>query len=417
MPLRPPPDAEDKLRDIRSVTDAALSHLDAGDLLATLLDRVREILDADTAAVLLLDSSGRQLIATAASGLEEEISQGVRIPVGQGFAGRIAAGRRPVILDHVDHGNVLNPILYEKGIRSLAGVPLLVHGTVLGVLHVGTVHDRVFTSDDAVLLQLAADRAALAVQSLRSREDQAAALALQRSLVPSALPAVPGTEVAARYVPGSGRVGGDWYDVFVLPSGGLALVVGDVAGSGLGAAVVMGRIRSALRAYALEFSGPADVLAKLDAKLQYFEENDVMATVSYAVLDPGSGQLAISSAGHLPPVIAAPGQRGAVAQIAVDPPIGVADVPRRQVTTLALPPGAVLCFFTDGLVERRDEPVDDGLTRLCQAVTPGPPEDVCVSVMHDLVGRQYPGDDIALLVLRWLPGSASLTMPAQRPAR
>jgi signal transduction protein with GAF and PtsI domain len=128
MPLRPPPDAEDKLCGIRSVTDAALSHLGADDLLTTLLDRVREILDADTAAVLLLDSSGRQLIATAASGLEEEVSQGVRVPVGQGFAGRIAAERRPVILDHIDHDSVLNPLL----------------------------------------LQMAADRAALAVQSLRS---------------------------------------------------------------------------------------------------------------------------------------------------------------------------------------------------------------------------------------------------------
>jgi len=415
MPFLPPPDAEDKLRDIRSVTDAALSHLGADDLLATLLRRVREILDADTAAVLLLDGSGRQLIAAAASGLEEEVSQGVRIPVGRGFAGRIAAERRPIILDHVDHGNVLNPILMDKGIRSLAGVPLLVHGAVLGVLHVGTVHDRVFTAEDAALLQLAADRAATAVQSLRSREDHAAAVALQRSLVPSALPGVRGAEVAARYVPGSGHVGGDWYDAFVLPSGQLGMVVGDVAGSGLSAAVIMGRIRSALRAYALEFPGPADVLRKLDRKMQYFEEGDVMATVSYAVLDTDSGQLAISSAGHLPPVIAAPGQRGAMAEIAVDPPIGVADAARRQVTTLALAPGAVLCLFTDGLVERRDEPIDDGITLLCQTVTPGPPEDVCVSVMRALVGRQYPGDDIALLVLRWLreQGPASAT-PAQR---
>jgi phosphoserine phosphatase RsbU/P len=406
MPLRPPPDAEDKLRDIRSVTDAALSHLSAADLLTTLLGRIREILDADTAAVLLLDNSGRQLIATAASGLEEEVSQGVRIPVGQGFAGRIAAERRPVILEHVDHGNVLNPILLGKGIRSLAGVPLLVHGTVLGVLHVGTLRDRIFTTDDAALLQLAADRAAMAVQSLRSREDHAAAISLQRSLVPSALPTMRGAEVAARYVPGSGHVGGDWYDVFVLPSGELGMVVGDVAGSGLGAAVIMGRLRSALRAYALEFRGPADVLGKLDRKMQYFEEADVMATVSYAVLDPDSGQLAISSAGHLPPVIAAPGQRGAMAQIAVDPPIGVTDPSRRQVTTLALAPGAVLCFFTDGLVERRDEPIDEGITRLCQIVAPGPPEGVCLSVMQALVGSQYPGDDIALLVLRWLRGQA-----------
>jgi sigma-B regulation protein RsbU (phosphoserine phosphatase) len=406
MPLRPPLDAEDKLRDIRSVTDEALSHLGADELLTALLDRVRAILDADTAAVLLLDNTGRQLVATAASGLEEEVIQGVRIPVGRGFAGRIAAERRPVILERVEHGLVLNPLLLQKGIRSLVGVPLLAHGAVLGVLHVGTLRDRIFTADDAALLQLAADRAAMAVQSLRAYEDHAAALALQRSLVPSALPDLPGVEVAARYVPGSGHVGGDWYDLFTLPSGHLALVVGDVAGSGLGAAVVMGRIRSALRAYALEFPGPADVLSKLDHKMQYFEENDLMATVSYAVLDPESGQLAISSAGHFPPVIAAPGQHAAMAQIAVDPPIGVADISRRQVTTLALVPGAVLCLFTDGLVERRDESIDDGIGRLCQAVTPGPPEDICVSAMQALVGRQRPGDDVALLVLRWQPGQA-----------
>jgi putative methionine-R-sulfoxide reductase with GAF domain len=181
------------------VTDAALSYLGADDLLAELLARVKEILDADMVAVLLLDSSGRQLIATAASGLEEEVRQGVRIPVGQGFAGRIAAGRRPVILDHVDHGNVLNPILLDKGIQSLVGVPLLVHGAVIGVLHVGTVRNRVFTADDATLLQLAADRAALAVQSLRSREDRAAAAALQRSLLPSALPVVTGVEAGASW--------------------------------------------------------------------------------------------------------------------------------------------------------------------------------------------------------------------------
>ncbi len=398
--MRPPPGAEDKLRDIQSVTDAALAHLCAGDLLTTLLSRVRQILDADTAAVLLLDSSGRQLIATAASGLEEEVSQGVRIPVGQGFAGRIAAERRPVILDHVDHTNVLNPILMDKGIRSLAGVPLLVHGMVLGVLHVGTVHNRVFTTDDAALLQLAADRAALAVQSLRSREDRAAAAALQRSLVPSALPEVEGVEIAARYVPGLGKVGGDWYDVFVLPWGELGVVVGDVAGSGLSGAVIMGRMRSALRAYALESADPADVLRRLDHKMQYFE-GDVMATVSYAMLDPDSGQLRISSAGHFPPVIAAPGQRGTVAEIAVDPPIGVTDCSTRQVTTLTLVPGAVLCFFTDGLVERRDKPIDDGITQLCRTVMPGPPENICISTMQALVGNQYPGDDIALLVLRW----------------
>jgi serine phosphatase RsbU (regulator of sigma subunit) len=281
------------------------------------------------------------------------------------------------------------------------GVPLLVNGAVIGVLHVGTVQNRVFTADDAALLQLAADRAALAVQSLRSREDRAAVAALQQSLLPSALPTVPGVEIAARYVPGDGQVGGDWYDTFPLPWGELGVVVGDVAGSGLGGAVVMGRMRSSLRSYALEFRDPADVLAKLDNKIQYFE-GEVMATVSYALLDPATGRIRISSAGHFPPVVAAPGQPGALASIAVDAPIGVAEVPRRQVTTLALASGSVLCFFTDGLVERRNMPLDDCVARLCRTVSPAtPPERVCASVMGALVGNEHAGDDIALLVLRW----------------
>src|SRR5215469_8254443 len=116
---------EDRLRDIQSITDAALARLDDHDLLDELLDRTRDALQADTAAVLLLDSPSGQLIATAAAGLEEEVRQGVRIPVGRGFAGRIAAERRPVILDHVDHSTVLNPILWAKGIKSMMGVPLV----------------------------------------------------------------------------------------------------------------------------------------------------------------------------------------------------------------------------------------------------------------------------------------------------
>ena len=398
-PLRPPSDAEDKLRDIRSVTDAALSYLDADDLLAELLGRVKEILDADTVAVLLLESSGRQLIATAASGLEEEVRQGVRIPVGGGFAGRIAAERRPVILEHVDHTNVLNPILLEKGIQSLVGVPLLVHGAVTGVLHVGTVHNRVFTAEDAALLQLAADRAALAVQSLRSREDRAATAALQRSLLPSALPVIGGVEIAARYVPGDGSVGGDWYDVFRLPWGELGVVVGDVAGSGLGGAVVMGRMRSALARTRWSSMIRRSSCASWIRNAVFRGRGHGHRVLRRS--RPGLGAGADIGGGPFPPVVAAPGGRGVLAEIAVDAPIGVADASDRQVTTLALVPGAVLCFFTDGLGERRNKPLDDGIALLCETVSPGPPETVCLSVMRALVGSEHPGDDIALLVLRW----------------
>ena len=302
-----PPERADKLRDIQSITDAALSMLDPRALLNALVDRAKEALGADTSAILLLDRRSGELVATAASGLEEEVQQGVRIPVGKGFAGRIAAQGSPVILDEVDHTKVINPILLEKGIRSLMGAPLLTEGKVIGVLHVGTLSPRAFTDHDVDLLQLAADRAAVAVQALTAQLDRAATEALQRSLLPSALPAVGGLAMAARYVPGTGKVGGDWYDVFPLPSGEVCAVIGDVAGTGLSAAVIMGRIRSALRAYALQTADPAEVLDRLDRKMRYFEP-DALATVLCAMVSPSRDQVRISCAGHLPPIIARPGQ-------------------------------------------------------------------------------------------------------------
>jgi len=402
----PSPDAaEDRLRDIQSITDAALSRLDDEDLLAELLERTRDILRADTAAVLLLDFSSGQLIATAAAGLEEEVRQGVRIPVGRGFAGRIAAEHRPVILDRVDPTTVLNPILTAKGIRSLMGVPLVAGGRVIGVLHVGSLSGRRFSSQDTELLQVAADRAATAVQSMTTRADRVAAAALQRSLLPSALPAVAGAEIAARFIAGHGVVGGDWYDAFTLPSGELCMVVGDVAGSGLQAAVVMGRMRTALRAYALETADPAEVLARLDRNMQHFEPG-ALATVLYAVFDEALDRVHISSAGHLPPALTAPGQPAELADVKSDLMIGVApDVPRKVTTVKVLPRGS-LCLYTDGLVERREHPLDDGLARLCQALPAEPPEAACAAVMAALVGAEAARDDIALLILQRQPPEA-----------
>ena len=394
-----PASIEARLRAIQSITDAALSRLDDHELLIELLDRIREILQADTVAVLLLDFSAGHLIATAAAGLEEEVRQGVRIPVGRGFAGRIAAEHHPVILDRVDHTTVLNPILLAKGIKSMMGVPMVARGRVTGVLHVGSLTPRQFTEHDVELLQLAADRAAAAVQSMAAHADQVAVEALQRSLIPSALPTVAGAEMAGRYVPGSGVVGGDWYDAFTLPSGELCVVMGDVAGSGLPAAVIMGRMRSALRAYALETPDPAEVLRRLDRKMQHFEP-DALATVLYAVFDPALDQVRVCMAGHFPPVIALPGQPAELASIKTGLMIGVSpDVPR-HVTTLPIPAGALLCFFTDGLIERPGQLIDDGLERLRRVVVAQPPETMCAEVMGELVGSEPVRDDIALLIIR-----------------
>jgi len=409
-----------RLRDVEALADAALSRLDERRLLEILLERVRRVLQADTATVLLVDQSASQLIATAAVGLEEEVRQGARVPLGTGFAGRVAASREPVTLDTVDNTTVRNPLLVDRGVRSLLGVPLFAGGKVIGVLHVGSLTGRPFGPQDVELLQLAADRAALALHSMLSQDDALAATALHRSLLPDALPAVPGTELAARYVPGSGHVGGDWYDVFVLPDGKLGVVMGDVAGSGLAAAVVMGRMRSTLRAYAIESAEPAVALRKLDRKIQYFEP-DAMATVLYGLYTPGTGEFAYSCAGHLPPVLAAPGQHPpGMLPTRQDLPIGAADNVERHSATAVIPPGAILCCFTDGLVERRGEVIDAGIGRVAATLdeliaagpghdgTPVPlAEDACALVMRTLVGNAPARDDIALLALyrRPLPGA------------
>jgi phosphoserine phosphatase RsbU/P len=252
------------------------------------------------------------------------------------------------------------------------------------------------------LLQLTADRAAAAVRSMTAQTDRAAAAALQRGLVPAALPVLAGTQMAARYIPGSGAVGGDWYDVFTLPGGELCVVIGDLAGSGLAAAVIMGRMRSALRAYALESTDPAEVLARLDRNMQYFEP-EALATVLYAVIDPALDRMRVCLAGHFPPVVAYRGQSGQLADVRRGLMIGVAPRAQRPVTTVPIRPGTLLCFFTDGLIERPGELIDDGLARLCRTVRAESPEAACAEVVGALVGNEPARDDIALLMIRCAP--------------
>jgi putative methionine-R-sulfoxide reductase with GAF domain len=391
---------DERLRRLEAITDAALSKLNVPDLLDELLDRVRELLGVDTAAILLLDVHARQLVATAAKGLEEEVRQGFRVSVGRGFAGRIAYTKQPVTLTDVTPADVVNPILLGKGVRSLLGVPMFAGGEVVGVLHVGSLTRRVFTDDDVHLLQLVADRASLAGQVRSNKLDQAAALALQRSLLPTQLPDVPGVDMAARYVPGHEfGIGGDWYDVFNLPSGWLGLVIGDVSGHGLRSAVVMGRVRSALRAYALICNDPAEALTLLDRKVHHFETGN-LTTALYAMISPDRTTIHVALAGHLRPILAAPGRPAVELEIPVGPPLGIGR-PRavRRTGVIDFPPGSVIVCYTDGLVERRGELIDVGIERLLAAIKPDDAEAVCTSIMAN-TGVEQPTDDVAVLAIR-----------------
>jgi len=162
---------------------------------------------------------------------------------------------------------------------------------------------------------------------------------------------------------------------------------------------VMGRVRSALRAYSLIADDPGEALTLLDRKVGHFEAGS-LTTALYAMISPDRTTLTVSSAGHLPPVLAVPNRSATLLDLAVDAPLGVGRLTsRRRTTTAALPPGAVLLCYTDGLVERRDEIIDVGIKALIGVVEPGDPEDVCGTVMSR-IGLRQPTDDIAILAVR-----------------
>ena len=358
------------------------------------------------------------LRARAAKGIEEEVEQGVRIPVGKGFAGRIAAQRKPIAIADVDHADILNPILRQKGIRSLLGVPLLVEGRVIGVLHAGTLTPRDFTDADADLLQVAADRAALAIDHAQAFEQRRLAAALQGALLPQELMRIPGIEFAARYLPAAqgASLGGDWYDVFPLGGGRIGLAVGDVVGHGVAAASLMTQLRTALRAYAFEGHGPAEVIDRVNGLLAYIQP-ETMTTAIYLVLDPEAETLSIVNAGHPPPLVIDPDGSASYLEVPSGVPLGVSRGSVYLARDHPLPTGATLVLYTDGVVEVRGESIDLGLERLraLAARRHGSLELLVETVIDELVADGRPADDVAVLAARVAPLEDRLVIewPAQ----
>lgn len=374
--------------------------LDLDGLLAEVLDQAMAALDADTATVLLVDASGTELVARASRGLEEEVHQGVRIRIGEGFAGRIASQGRPAMIDRVDETTVVNPILWRRGLRTMVGVPLLSGDSTIGVLHVGSATRDAFTEADSSVLAIVADRVAAALQIRLLEAERDATEAVQRSLLPSVPRSVAGFDCAARHVPaGNGGIGGDWYDVFVLDTGEVWMVVGDVVGHGLRAATIMGRVRSAMRAFALVGEAPDGLLALTDRKLTHFEAG-TLVTAHVVRSRPPYDEAEVAIAGHPPLVHAVPGRPAELVVAEPGPPLGLDCSPRPPSLRIETPPGCVLAAYTDGLVERRGELLDVGFERVRSAVTTGSPDEVCDRVMASAIGRRVPEDDAALIVMQ-----------------
>ncbi len=393
-----------RLEDVQRVTDATLAYLDLDDLLAELLERVTDILKADTAAVLLVEDDGRTLAARAAKGLEEEVERGFRLPVGRGFAGRVAAAREPVVIPDLDNSSVqvVNPLMREKNVRSLVGVPLIVEGKVVGVLHAGSLTPREFDAGDVQLLQLVADRVALSIERSRLAVQGQIAETLQRSLLPRSLPRLPGLSMAAWYLPAveETAVGGDWFDAIQLDHRRLGLAIGDVAGHGMAAATYMGQLRSAIRAYALEVERPADLLAKVSRFAD--EEHSRMATLIYATLNLDTWIVDFARAGHPYPLLIRTDGPPTFLTDAGGPPLGTGTVGDYDQQRVKLGAAETLFLYTDGLIERRGRTLSEGEAALVDAVAAAPdePELLCRSVIQGLTRDIEPSDDIAVLAVR-----------------
>ena len=249
--------------------------------------------------------------------------------------------------------------------RSWVGLPLLVAGAPLGALRFSFSRPRTITEEERVFLEALAGQCAVAIERVALYErEHAVAETLQRSLLPTSLPHVPGIGLAARYLaPGRDwEIGGDWYDAFRLPDGRLAIAVGDVMGKGLAAAAHMGRVRSALRTLALTDPLPEKVLTGLDRLFSATEEDEQLTTVAYALVDPIASVWHFSSAGHLPPLVLTENSLPQFGTADLGTPLGWACARRQR--TVDLTHATAIILYSDGLVMDRLRPLDVGLGAL-----------------------------------------------------
>lgn len=373
----------------------------------SLIETVRAVMKSDTATLLLLDQTGTVLEPVGSAGLGRRWRGATHVPVGRGFAGRVAAGGEPVVVNEVNEVSVLNPILRDFGVRRLLGVPVYGSGGLLGVLHVGCLMERTFTPDDTRRLEGAAAEIGQRLSERTENDAHLAALALQRSLLPAAPPSIEGLDIAVRYLPAEGDLGGDWYDIFTLPNGSVGFVMGDVEGHGLRAAIAMGRLRSALRAYALDYDDPAEVLARLDRKLCFFE-SEFSATVVYAVTEAPFDFVTVCNAGHPAPLVARLGQPTAqIANVSTGLLLGLDPELARHSDKVPLLPGTSVAIYTDGLVDRRRGSAEDSdpdverLDLVRRAFVAGDnAETACSRIIAEGLGDDSVEDDVALLVVR-----------------
>jgi PAS domain S-box-containing protein len=396
--------AAERLQIMHAIATAVLGAVGLEELLRELLDRILDALDVDRAVAVLTDEP-RPFAARAAVGVDTVVQRDAREAVVDDVVERVAHERAPVAIADVPASGIDARSL-GGAITSLLGVPLFDGGRVIGSIQVGTLTRRDFDGETIGLLRLAADRAGLAIGRMRLYErERRIAQELQRSLLPKRLPDVAGVALGARYEPGENgtAVGGDWYDAIALPSGRVAIAIGDVVGRGIEAAATMGQMRSALRAILMQ----ADDTGRMADRLNRFtltlgSDEAIMTTVVLAILEPATGILRFTNAGHPPPLLVRADGTADFVDEPPSPPMGVLATPRYRQHTRQLEPGATLVLYTDGLVEEPTEVLDVGLERLRDAArAAGTDVDATCELLLDSVHTDAArSDDVTLLVVR-----------------
>jgi serine phosphatase RsbU (regulator of sigma subunit)/FixJ family two-component response regulator/anti-sigma regulatory factor (Ser/Thr protein kinase) len=322
-----------------------------------------------------------------------------------------ATGRRMTRADEIETDG------HTSSVASYLAVPIISpRGHARGAIWLGHHEAHRFSPSLQPQIEALARQAAIALENALHNERQRGIVeTLQRSLLPERLPSIPGVTLAARYLPGPpDAIGGDWYDVFSLPGGRLGLVMGDVAGRGVGAGAVMGQLRNALRAYAMEGHPPEAVAGHL----RDLVNNGTMATLIYLVFELGAWTLRYVNLGHLPPAVLTP--TGVFTWLeGGSPPLGVGPPFLVTEQTVALVPGSIVFLYTDGLIEVRGEPLDEGMSRLKATLAQHGAAADLEQLIDETLARVLEGrlqeDDVALLVMRAAaldPAGLGLRLPA-----
>ena len=393
---------------LQGMTTLLSNALSTTDVAGVVVDEVAGAVEATAVAVAAVqDGHVSGTLAVSGSGVELEplLTDGVM----DGPAATAIRDRRS--LAFASGAELLEAFpdaqLDEVPLGPVLVVPLVAARDANALLVASWQEPRRVADEERTLVAALAGQAAQALErASRFESEQTIAETLQRSVLPTSLPRVQGVELAARYLPGSAEldVGGDWFDALQLPDGKLGLVVGDVVGKGVQAAATMAQLRNATRAFSLERLKPASVLARLNRLADEMLDTS-FATLAYLWLDPVSRICRMSSAGHPPPLVATPDGRVELLENVRGLPLGTGMQARYRQETVELPAGSIVLLYTDGLVERRGQSIDDGLELLRSEVAfaPKDPDRLLEHILTYVVGSGERGDDIALLAARVLP--------------